>query len=288
MAKSLSKIKAHSSRRAFLCVAMCLFSFFTASAQMSNEPEKTITTTRMLGIGYNNTQDTYLSPEDYGGMELRYISHTMRENGRSPFTGKLGKGDWTRLIVNEGFISKGQSRSERGSMIGGAYHFQYGIMHRKCMLDDRLEIHAGTQGELLGGFIYSTRNGNNPAQMRANIALGPVIHARYLAKGLTFDYEASCPLVGLTFSPAYGQSYYEIFDRGDYDHNIVPTTIVSTPTLRQAVTCTFPIRSISLTIGYLGDYRQQQVNSLKQHIYSHNIIIGISRKQTVSASKMQK
>ena len=54
------------------------------------------------------------------------------------------------------------------------------------------------------------------------------------------------------------------------------------------MTCTFPIRSISLTIGYLGDYRQQQVNSLKQHIYSHNIVIGISRKQTVSASKMQK
>ena len=33
----------------------------------------------MLGVGYTDILDTYLSPEKYRGTDLRFISHTRRE-----------------------------------------------------------------------------------------------------------------------------------------------------------------------------------------------------------------
>ncbi|MCM1079934.1 MAG: DUF3316 domain-containing protein [Bacteroidales bacterium] len=252
--------------------------------------EKLVTTTKMIGIGYNSVQDTYLSPEHYGGMELRYLSHTERERAGichdsiPSQESTNGKSRWTRLVINEGYFSYGKSRSKNGATLSGAYHFQYGVLRKWQLLADRLTLKGGVQAEFLGGFIYNTRNGNNPAQARALLDIGPVVSAKYALRNgnaggkgrIIMAYEASCPLLGLTFSPNYGQSYYEIFNEGNYDRNIVPTTIVSMPSLRQQLTFTFCLSRMNLSVGYLGDYRQLQVNSLKQHVYSSMFMIGMT------------
>ena len=98
---------------------------------------------------------------------------------------------------------------------------------------------------------------------------------------MALRYEVSIPLVGLMFSPNYGQSYYEIFTKGNYDHNLVPTWVGNAPSLRQMLTLDYRIGRTAVRIGYLGDYRQASVNHLKSHYYSHGLVVGIVRKFSI-------
>lgn len=249
-----------------LSILLLLMPAHEAMSQETPSPQRHVVNAKMAAIGYNTVQDTYLSPESYGGGELRYISHTVRETeGRH----------WSRLIINEGYGAYGKSRSENGATLSGGYHFQYGFMRDMRLHAERFSLRVGVQGEFTGGFIYNTRNGNNPAQAIVTLDVGPLVHADYSLGRVMLSYEASCPLAGLTFSPAYGQSYYEIFERGDYDHNIVPVTIISMPSLRHTLTADIPFLGVTWRIGYLGDYRQQDVNHLKRHIYTSALMLGV-------------
>lgn len=239
-------------------------------------PRKIITNSRLVGIGGVSLLDTYITPEEYSGTELRYISRTIREReGRH----------WVRLIRHEGRAALARNRADNANDIAADYTFTYGLLHRWTMLDGRLDVSAGASADLNAGFLYNTRGGNNPAQARLSLNAGPVAAAEYRfsvgKQRMAVCYEAQMPLCGLMFSPNYGQSYYEIFSRGDYDHNVVPTTVIATPSLRQTVTLDIRIKHATLSLGYLCDLRQAKVNNLKYHSYSHMFVFGLKRRFSI-------
>ena len=246
-------------------------------ALAANAQEHIINNSKMIGVGYQALQDTYLTPEHYSGVEMRYISHTTR-HGVDTLTHQQKK--WSRTIINEGWISSTTPRSDKGGILAGAYDFVYGAM-RSWSITDRLTLSAGGQADITAGFIYNTRGGNNVAQARAAINVGPMAKAQYVWGKYCLTYEAMAPLMGVCFSPNYGQSYYEIFSEHNYDHNVVPTTFIATPSLRHSLTLSIRLKRLNMIVGYVGDYRQQAVNNLKQHIYSHDFVIGLTRRITV-------
>ena len=232
----------------------------------------------MLGVGYTDILDTYLSPEKYLGTDLRFLSHTRREKDSTCLVHQL---------LHEGCIATADNRSGNGGEIGGGYTFAYSLLRKWQMPvgSCHLRLLAGGTAELSVGFLYNTRGSNNPAQARLALQLKPTVAAdfdfrlfRRQQRPFTLHYEASAPLCGLMFSPNYGQSYYEIFSRGNYDHNCVPTTIASTPSLRQMLTLDFRALHTTWRIGYLGDWCQASVNNLKQHTYTHALVLGIVRR----------
>lgn len=252
--RTLSKI--------ILCLA---FAATTAKAQ---------TTTHMLGIGQSKILDTYLTPEHFSGTGYTYLyikdtapTDTLRR--------------WTTTIEHEVDFSKTKDRSGNASNLEVSYNLYWAQYYNLQPISNlRLQVGAAANASL--GGIYNMISSNNPAQAHASINIMPSATASYDfrigSQNFSARYELNLPFIGVMFSPNYGQSYYEIFCQGNYDHNIVPTTFISAPTFRQTASVDWHFsKRMSLRLGYLGNYQQSNVNNLKSHIYAHRIMIGITR-----------
>lgn len=243
-----------------------------------NDSLKVITRSTMVGIGGTNVLDTYLSIEHFTGPGLSFLSTIERQ--------REGK-RWSTVMEHEANLSALKDRRDEKSELEGAYNFYWGKLYRWQLLDGALTLQAGGLVNASLGFIYNTSNGNNPAQARAHLNLMPTGVASYrfqlFNKTFVARYELALPLAGVCFSPNYGQSYYEIFNRGDYDYNVVPTTFVSAPEWRNLLTLDAAItRKLTLRIGYLGNIQQSKVNNLRQHVWTHRFLIGITKRFSIT------
>ena len=225
------------------------------------------------GIGGANVLDTYLSPEKYRGMEWRVIAEVNRDSKNA----HLAYSQTHEIAF--GYL---HNRALNGHEYVGHYDFSYAVMRKWDMIAGRypLRLSVGPMLDAFVGFNYNSRNtNNNPAQGYGSVALGGMGAARYTFKAwgreLTLGYELRFPLLGIRYSPNYGQSYYEIFGRGDYDHNICFYS-VSPLQVRQQVTADLRLKSgTALRIGYLSDVRQAKPNNLKQHHYYNALLLGV-------------
>ena len=238
----------------------------------------------MIGVGPSRILDTYISQEKYSGAGITYLYIR---------AGKKPNKRWQNNIEHEVDLSKTRDRSHTTSMLEGNYNLYWGrvasliggasISSRTSRSSiSRFHLQAGLAANVNLGFLYDMSTSNNPAQARFALNLMPVGIATYgfdiKQQHFSLRYELNLPLVGLMFSPNYGQSYYEIFSRGNYDHNIVPTTFVSAPNFRQLLTLDWQVsEKWAVRVGYLGNYQQAAVNNLKSHIYTHRFVIGITK-----------
>ena len=239
--------------------------------------DKTTTNVKMIGWGYVDVLDTYLSPERYEGWQVNYLSHTTHEREDRCIS---------TLSVHQGSFAHADNRAGNANEMQAMYHFAYALHYNWHLLNRRLNVKAGGMLNTHLGMLYNTRNSNNPMQAKVGLNVAPSVMASYRFsiknKPLTVRYEADAPLLGMMFSPNYGQSYYEIFSEGNYDHNVVVTHPVNALSLRQMLTLDFSLCKTTFRIGYLGDYQQAHVNHLRYHTYSHVLVLGLVKKFTLN------
>lgn len=242
-------------------------------AQDSLSHDKYIVRSVMVGAGKTNVYDTYLSPLEYRGPELRFMHESMR------MTRLMGGSVSAQRIVQVN-ASSTDNISKSGKSYSGMVNWTYAL-HYQYNVDDRLKILFGPMLDLNGGFIYNTRNSNNPAQAKVYGSIDASAMAIYKLRigryPMTLRYQANLPFMGLMFSPEYGQSYYEIFSLKHSGKNVLFTSFHNAPTVRQMLTLDFPIGKTIMRAGYLCDIQQAKVNNLKSHFYSHNFMIGFVR-----------
>lgn len=225
----------------------------------------------MIGIGVTNQLDTYLSPASYTGTEFRYLHEHMRMT-------RWMEGKVSVQSIFQLNFSNSTNKRGNGSVWAGMANWSYG-WHYQQTLSKNLKVLYGPLVDLNGGFIYNLRNSNNPAQARAygNIDASAAVIYKFKIGNLPLvaRYQLNLPLLGVMFSPEYGQSYYEIFDLKYKGKNVLFTSLHNQPSLRQFLTLDVPIHTTNLRVGYVCDTQQAHVNQLKNHSWSHVFMIGI-------------
>lgn len=239
-------------------------------AVVAQAQERIITSSKMVGLGNTDILDTYLSQERYKGYGLSFLAitdyHTVGQKT-------------TTTIQHQVNVSKANDRSHSNSMLEGKYDLFIGKYYNIPPFINHLSLYAGLLGNVGIGGIYNTTAGNNPAQARLHINVMPSARAYYKFfishTQCGISYEIDLPLTGIMFSPNYQQSYYEIFSRGNYDHNIVATSFINAPTFRQQLIFHVNVSArLTLKAGYLGHYEQAEVNQIKRHIWTNRFMLG--------------
>lgn len=250
-------------------IFFCTF-LITMAQEDSIQSNRYVMRATLYGIGHINLLDTYLSPMEYTGPEFRILRENMRMT--SFLENKV-----SRQSLFQANLSMTENNSGTGSEFSFLanwslnYHYQFRI-------HENLKLMAGPQLDLNGGMIYNFRNSNNPVNVKAyaNVGVSGMAIYRFHIKEYPFilRYQLNLPLVGIMFSPEYGQPYYEMSLSHDWGKNLCFTSLHNHPSLRQLLTIDFPIKSTNLRIGYIHDVQQAKVNHLKSHSWSHALMLG--------------
>lgn len=226
----------------------------------------------LLGVGRTNQFDTYLSPMEYKGMQISFLTQSERMT-------KLAKRHISFQSTFHGAFTSSDNPAETASYLGARLAYDAGWHYHYSPLKN-LDLKGGA---LIGtdlGFLYNDRNGNNPAQAHFSIDLSLSAGAAYsfnLGKlPMRASYQADLPMLGIMFSPEFGESYYEISQQG-VGHDIICAHPGNALSLRQMLMVDFCLRRITLRAGYLCDIRQSNARSIKYHDYSHSFMFGIVR-----------
>lgn len=223
----------------------------------------------MVAVGTVQHLDTYLSPQHYNGLELRLASQIERFRPEKRYN---------IFMLNEGNVSKSQPQSLNMDELSANYRFSFGYFKRYSQFMRGFRLDAGLTADALVGVNYILNSSNNPVQVNLSTALAPLVAAeydfRFLHKNMMVRYQAQIPLLGVMFSPHYGQSYYEIFGLGNYDSNVQLTTPFNAPSIHHSLVLDVPMGNGCLRIGYLGDVIQSHVNGIRRHDYTHAAMIG--------------
>lgn len=141
-------------------LALCDGIYAQADSQQAN---RYVTRATMYGIGYTNVFDTYLSPQEYKGIDFRISRETIRMT-------KLLDGNVSVQNFFQANIGYTHNHAENNTTFNGLVNWNYGL-HYQFRITENFKLLAGALADINGGFVYNLRNTNNPASARAFINL---------------------------------------------------------------------------------------------------------------------
>jgi hypothetical protein len=222
----------------------------------------------LIGIGTSQVRDTYLSPFNYTGWGARIFNERMTLLQKSPFS--------RQQIINVD-ISSTENPAENVNDFGAFVDYSLAY-HYHLQAGPNFRFLPGVSAHLMGGFIYNTRNGNNPLSAKVDVDLNfsflTLYTFRISGQPIVLRYQGDLPLGGVFFAPHYGISYYEIFNAGNITDVIELNSFHNKFALKNYVTIDIPVHNATLRFGYLNSLYYSDTNDIKTHILSNTFMIG--------------
>lgn len=259
-------------------ILSCLLLLFWSipAFPQEEEPTEPVNAATLIGFGGYNLMDTYLTP----GSRIPYTGWGLRVmNERTKMT-RLADHCISRQQIFNADIASIRNGAGTTQAFSGFLDYTLGY-HYHFHPIPALKLLAGASVHAMGGFIYCTRVSNNPASAKADLDLNLSAQAIYNFQirnyPLTLRYQAEIPFIGILFSPHYGQSYYEIFDRGNKSGIVPFTSFHNKLAMKNYLTVDFLVGKFTFRAGYLNSLYYLDVNQIQSHIISHSFVIGFVR-----------
>ncbi len=237
-----------------------------ASAQETTP--KSVNRSTLIGIGGISLYDTYLSPSNYSGISMSILSE--RINATHFLDDKL-------LLQQQFFLQTGftENSSSSSNEYYGDISYRASFLYPLAQCK-QLRVLGGGGGEMTIGGIYNQRNSNNPGALKTSLNINLQAMAIYNWRMLTFRWQLSSPIIGMFFSPGYGQSYYEIFLLGNGAGTIMLGSPFYQLILQNYFTVDIPVGNVTIRTGYLGRILKTDVNNIITKVNSHQFMIGLA------------
>ncbi|MDR1938723.1 MAG: DUF3316 domain-containing protein [Tannerellaceae bacterium] len=226
----------------------------------------------LVGFGTSQVKDTYLSPFNYTGWGARIFNERMT---------LLPGMNFSRQQIISVDISSTKNPAENVNDFGAFVDYSFAY-HYRIHAGPDVRLLPGVSAHLMGGFIYNTRNGNNPLSAKVDIDLGFSLLMLYTFRinkyPVTLRYQGELPLGGVFFSPPYGISYYEMFNEGNISSIIAMNSFHNKFALKNYVTVDIPVHGSTLRLGYLNSLYSSHTNFIDTRILSNTFMIGWVKK----------
>ncbi len=226
----------------------------------------------LFSVGKVSLYEEYLSVLPYDGMVLGWTRDRIALSRRfTPISYQ------SLLQVN---LANTTDFSKNGNLWYGMLRYHWGS-HYKWNPLNRLNLYAGM---LVGGHVgalYNIRNSNNPAQAKFNMGLSlsgsfsykfTIRQSDFYLRGQSF-----WKTIGVTFSPHFGQSYYEIFSLGNRNNLFLFSSFHNTLEINNLITIDYPLSWCTLRIGYANYFLKSYLNQLQTHLNQHAFLIGFTK-----------
>lgn len=247
----------------------------TLRAQMDSvvQAPRSVNEATMISLGSRYVKNTYLSDVGYDGTGIGVTNERMRLIGDR----------WSQRRTFRIDLSAIRNPAGTSSGYAGFIDYSYARHRRFETSLDGLRLLVGGTGRYLLGTAYRSQGGNNPAALHVEGDLGlsaAILYSFDLGRRrypVTVRWQADLPLVGVFFSPNYGQSYYEIFTLGHRAGTLRLGSLHNRFALRSLLTADMPVGPWTMRIGYEADVYQSHTNGIRTHYFGSSMLIGVAK-----------
>lgn len=259
-----------------LCLALLLAALAPSRATAAEPADSAVvrpaTAIFSLDVGGAVERDTYLSPLDYTGTDVRLGYEHLQATGFAPHT-------WLRQL--DLGVDYTVTTNPMGNHTAHALRVegQWSLMRRwRDVAVNELQLMAGGSTALTGGMLYNALNSNNVVSARASWNVGVTAQAVYNFSikrvPVTVRYQATIPVAGVFYSPDYDESYYEMYvgNHSGLAHfgwwgNRFDMTNLLTVDVR--------LGSTIVRLGYRNTIARTSINHITTRSYRNAVVIGV-------------
>ena len=254
----------------FLCSILCAQSIGGVGGMPENGEYQTVAS---LGGGYTAMFDSYLSENRYTGFNIACSYENLYHRGKAKLFNHF---------EDEFLISL--SRLTDQAKYSYSYALSFDAILKwdyKFFEDSKFTFYTGPGLATRLGVAYNPYNSNNPAQVKFFTMFAPHIAGVWRFKvadyPMALSVKSTIPLLGVTFAPAYGQLYYEMYKYDGYAKSIRFAWPFKMPVIYNDIALDFPVAGSLLRLSYNHNYSYCQYSNNTSAMNNHAFMIGVVR-----------